>query len=121
MLDGASASAQSLNISTATLSNKGGSVVQTGTGAASIAASQSLDNTGGTIASNGNTIVNTGSLLNLGGTIQAAGNADLQLSATGTVDNSHGGTLTAAGNAVVNAARLGDRVRKKMAGLRGNP
>jgi filamentous hemagglutinin len=52
-LDAAATTAKQLAINSNTLSNRGGTLTQTGSGAATLAALTQLDNTGGTIASNG--------------------------------------------------------------------
>jgi filamentous hemagglutinin len=90
-LDNASTVAKHINVDTATLSNRGGEIIQTGTGATNIKATTQLDNTGGFIASNGNTTLTSGDLVNEGGAIEvsgkAAGTASLTINATGIIDN----------------------------------
>ena len=107
-LDAASTLAGQLLIDSSTLSNQGGALIQTGTGAAAITASTRFDNTGGTLASNGATTLTVGDLTNRGGTIQAAGSAatDLQITASGSIDNSVAGNIAASGNTTVTANSL---------------
>ena len=109
-LDASTTVAKQLNIDTTTLSNRGGMLVQTGIGETSITASTQLDNTGGTIASNGATTLSVGDLANQGGTIQAAGNASLTINASGQVSNTGqggvDGSLGAGGNIAINANSL---------------
>lgn len=107
-LDAASTIAGQLLIDSNTLSNQGGTLIQTGTGAAAITASTRFDNTGGTLASNGATTLTVGDLTNRGGTIQAAGSAatDLQITASGRIDNSAAGNIAASGNTTVTANSL---------------
>lgn len=114
-LDNADTLAQQINITTATLSNKGGNITQTGSGATSIRASTLLDNTSGTIASNGNSTFTVGSLVNQAGSIQAAGSlatgfTNLTINATGTIDNSAlngvAGEIQASGSSTLTANSL---------------
>ena len=107
-LDGGTTSAEQVRINSSTLSNRGGTLVQTGTGAAIIIASVQLDNTGGVIASNGPTTLTVGDLANQGGTIQAAGNAaaDLRITASGAIDNSAAGSIAASGTTTIVANSL---------------
>lgn len=105
-LDSGKTTAANLQIDTATLSNRGGQLLQAGTGAASVRATKRLDNTGGTLASNGDTTIAAGDLVNHGGTLQAAGTSALTVNATGQVDNSVQGKIGAGGAASVTAASL---------------
>jgi len=101
-LDGGRTVARQVAIDAATLGNRGGQILQTGDGAAAaVKASILLDNTGGTVASNGGATLAVGDLLNRGGTIQAAGAASLAISATGAVDN--GVLRDAGGNPALDA------------------
>lgn len=105
-LDAGSTVARQIRIDTATLSNQGGEIIQTGTGATSIGASTKFDNTGGTLASNGSTTLTVGDLINQGGIIQASGTADLTLTATGKLDNSAAGEIAAGGAVNIGANQL---------------
>ena len=105
-LDNGNTSADTIQVNAQTLSNRKGQLIQTGTGSATVIASTSLDNTGGTIATNGAATVNAGSLTNQGGTIQAAGTSSLKVTASGSLDNSAQGKITAGGDATVRAATL---------------
>ncbi|MCL6485450.1 MAG: filamentous hemagglutinin, partial [Janthinobacterium lividum] len=75
----ASTIAQQVTISSGTLDNRQGNITQLGLGQTAIGASQSLDNRGGTIASNGRTSIAAYSLNNQGGTLQAAGSGSLDI------------------------------------------
>ncbi|WP_047552224.1 two-partner secretion domain-containing protein [Methylotenera sp. G11] len=119
-LNDGSTIAEKVSIDTTTLSNQNGEIIQTGSGAASIKATTQLDNTGGDIASNGNTVFTVGDLINRGGRIQGAGSSNLTLNATGTVDNrlfnGVAGHLQAGGTTVVNAASVDNHQGQILAG-----
>ncbi|WP_425893782.1 hemagglutinin repeat-containing protein (plasmid) [Ralstonia pseudosolanacearum] len=105
-LDGAQTTAERLQVDTAVLSNRSGQLVQTGSGAASVQATTLLDNTGGTLAGNGDLAIAAGRLVNQGGTLQAAGASGLAIAATGQIDNSAQGKIGAGGAATIAAASL---------------
>ena len=105
-LDGGQTTADNLNIDTGTLFNRSGQLLQTGTGATSIHAAELLDNTGGTLISNGNTTVTSAALLNQGATLKAAGASALTIEASGRVDNSAQGEIIAGGALAVTAGDL---------------
>jgi filamentous hemagglutinin len=117
-LDNGTTSVEQVQINTSTLSNRGGIMVQTGTGAASISAATQLDNTGGDIVSNGPTTLTVGDLANQGGTIQAVGNAaaSLQINATGAIDNSAVGNIAASGGNTITANSLNNTLGQITAG-----
>jgi filamentous hemagglutinin len=104
------------------ISNKGGSIQQTGTAATTLTAGGTIDNTGGTIASNGTTSLNVGDLINQGGTIQASGasGTDLTIVATAAIDNSasnsQAGILAASGNTTITGNSLNNTQGKITAG-----
>ncbi len=105
-LDGGQTTADRLQVDTGVLSNRSGQLVQTGNGMASVGATTLLDNTGGTLAGNGDLAVTAGRLVNQGGTLQAAGASGLTITATGQVDNSAQGKIGAGGAATIAAASL---------------
>ena len=107
-LDAASTTAKQIKINSNTLSNRGGTLTQTGSGATALAASTLLENTGGTIASNGHTTLTVGALTNQGGLIQAAGPtaSNLTLNATGNIDNRNAGKISASGTTTVTGDSL---------------
>ncbi|WP_412770459.1 hemagglutinin repeat-containing protein [Ralstonia solanacearum] len=105
-LDGGQTTANRLQVDTGVLSNRSGQLVQTGNGMASVGATTLLDNTGGTLAGNGDLAVTAGHLVNQGGTLQAAGASGLSITATGQVDNSAQGKIGAGGAATIAAASL---------------
>ncbi|ANJ67316.1 hypothetical protein A9404_07895 [Halothiobacillus diazotrophicus] len=86
-LDGGSTVARQLTIDSGSLSNRNGTVIQTGSGTGSITTQAGLDNTDGSISSNGGMTLSAGELDNRGGSIQAAG-GDLTVHAADGVDNS---------------------------------
>ncbi|WP_426074338.1 hemagglutinin repeat-containing protein [Janthinobacterium sp. DSP2-3-3] len=102
----ASTIAQQLSVTGSTLDNAGGSLTQLGKGDTTIQLTTSLDNHGGTIASNGNTTIVAPSLNNQGGKLQAAGTANLTVTANNVLDNSHGGAIAGGGNVVLGAGNL---------------
>ncbi|WP_232520322.1 hemagglutinin repeat-containing protein [Ralstonia solanacearum] len=105
-LDGGQTTADRLQVDTAVLSNRSGQLVQTGSGAASVRATTLLDNTGGTLAGNGDMAIAAGRLVNQGGTLQATGPSALAVTATGQIDNSAQGKIGAGGTATISAASL---------------
>jgi len=119
-LDNGSTVAKQISMDAATLSNKNGEIIQTGTGTTAIKATTKLDNTGGVIASNGNTALTVGDLVNQGGAIQTANTANLTVNATGAIDNktlnSVAGSLQAGGAAIVNAGSVDNRQGQITAG-----
>lgn len=81
--DGGSTSAKQISIDAADISNRAGSIVQSGTGATRIAASGALTNDGGTIATNGADLrlAAGGTLSNVSGKLQHAGTGALNIAA----------------------------------------
>ncbi|RST48860.1 hemagglutinin repeat-containing protein [Variovorax sp. DXTD-1] len=107
--DGAKAatSAKQITIDAGSLGNRtGAQIVQTGTEATRVTAVGALDNSGGIMASNGNTNIAAGSLTNQAGTLRAAGTSDLALTVGGLLDNSNKGAISAGGNTTVVAGSL---------------
>ncbi|PHV36009.1 hemagglutinin repeat-containing protein [Janthinobacterium sp. BJB304] len=102
----ASTIAQQLSVTGSTLDNGGGNLTQLGKGDTNIQLTTSLDNRGGTIASNGNTTIVAPSLNNQGGKLQAAGTANLTVTANNVLDNRHGGAIAGGGNVVLGAGSL---------------
>ena len=77
------------------LTNRGGKLTQYGTGDQTIHAAGAIDNTGGTIASNGgNLSVLTNRIINDSGTIQHAGAGALTIDAAAAVTNASGKMVT---------------------------
>ncbi|WP_144264592.1 hemagglutinin repeat-containing protein [Polaromonas sp. C04] len=114
--DGASTLAQQVAIAAIDLSNHGGEITQTGTQAARISVMGTLDNMGGKVASNGDTMLSAQSLLNQGGSVQATGAANLDITTTATLDNSAGGHIAAGGNVSLHAASLNNNQGQITAG-----
>jgi filamentous hemagglutinin len=104
--DAATVVAGQLGLMAGSLSNLGGQITQTGTAGGGVSALGQINNTGGRLASNGNTTLQAQSLANQGGTVQTTGSADLAITTTGTLDNAAGGQLAAGGKLTVNAASI---------------
>ncbi|MGK6310270.1 beta strand repeat-containing protein, partial [Variovorax sp. DT-64] len=103
---GGNLNAGQLNLSASNIANtQGGEIVQTGSGATTIASSGAIDNSG-TIASNGAITIAAGSLNNQGGALRAAGTSDLSLTVAGLLDNSRQGELSAGGKLTLQAGSL---------------
>jgi len=91
-----------VTVKAASVSNQGSTITQTGMSNTTMTVSGNLDNTNGTIASNGAMALNVGKLTNKGGTIQTSGteSADLSIVANGSqinniegiIDSIHGKT-----------------------------
>ncbi|ORC47560.1 filamentous hemagglutinin [Burkholderia sp. A27] len=88
------------------LTNRSGRLTQYGTSDQTVSAGGTLDNTGGTIASNANSLTVSGrSVANDSGTLQHAGTGSLDVSATAAVSNV-AGTLQTNGALAVSGERL---------------
>ncbi|MET3391088.1 filamentous hemagglutinin [Variovorax sp. 1140] len=99
--------AKQIDIKAGSLSNQRlGSIVQAGPGNTTLDVGGALSNDGGTIASNGVITASAGSMTNQGGKLQAAGNSDLNLTVTNSLDNSAAGQILASGNAAVQTGSL---------------
>ncbi|HCE6865205.1 TPA: hemagglutinin repeat-containing protein [Pseudomonas aeruginosa] len=97
--------AKRININTGTLTTAGGSMTATGTDLLVVRARDHVDNTGGTIATNGGLELQARSLDNQAGTMSAAGSAATRVAVTDDFDNTDG-TLATAGDTTVTAAEL---------------
>ncbi|MFL9881514.1 hemagglutinin repeat-containing protein [Paraburkholderia agricolaris] len=98
-------SAAQLSVTAGGISNRGGTLSQTGASDTTLAASGAFDNTGGTVTTNAqNTTIRSGSLTNASGTISQAGTGALGIK-TGALDNGHG-SIGANGVATIAAASL---------------
>jgi filamentous hemagglutinin len=120
----ATTSASQVNIAAGSLDNEGGHIAQVGAGRGAITVSGHLDNSSGTIESNGNASVNTGTLDNSGGRITAIGSAIVRADARlnnasglvaagmdlaiqgGSIDNSHGTLQAQGGDATLRVSDL---------------
>ncbi|SEP47818.1 two-partner secretion domain-containing protein, partial [Propionispora vibrioides] len=99
-------SAGQLKLTAANLTNQNSRITQTGTHDSIITASDTLDNTGGQIGTNGtNSILQAANIVNRQGQIQHAGTGTLALQATGDVTNI-GGKISTNGQVAVNANTL---------------
>jgi filamentous hemagglutinin len=99
-------SAKRITIDAASLSNRGGQIVQTGSDAMRITVVEAVDNSGGTMAGNGKANIEAGSLTNHGGTVRAAETSNLAVVVAGRLDNSNKGAIVAGGNATLKAGSL---------------
>ncbi|HDV8353798.1 hemagglutinin repeat-containing protein [Burkholderia vietnamiensis] len=101
---GGAIEADQLAVSAADFVNHGGTVLQTGTGATTIAVTNALDNTSGKLQSNGSDLaITSGSLTNDQGTIAHAGNGTLTIK-TGALSSNHGSIATNGALALTAAA-----------------
>ncbi|MCW1980878.1 filamentous hemagglutinin [Xanthomonas arboricola] len=119
--------ANQTSIDGGSLNNAGGQLVQSGSGATRVVIGGAFDNTGGTLASNGQDLtISAGSVENAQGRIEHAGVGSLSVTSRGALGNSGGrlvsqgqlsvgasaalnnqsGVIAAAGDAVVTAASL---------------
>ncbi|MBN0084769.1 hypothetical protein JTL67_35365, partial [Pseudomonas aeruginosa] len=94
--------ARQVQIDTGTLTNVDGTVAATGADPLVVRARERIDNTNGTLASNGALDLRTGALVNQTGKIQAAGNGDNRIAVAGQFDN-RSGNVIAAGDTTVTA------------------
>jgi filamentous hemagglutinin len=92
-----SIAAQALDVQSSSLDLRQGEVLLYGSDPSRWVIAGALDNSGGTIASNGNLTVDAGSLLNGGGKMRTAGSASLALSVSGPLTNSSGGLIASEG------------------------
>ncbi|MFM0741441.1 hemagglutinin repeat-containing protein [Paraburkholderia xenovorans] len=82
--------AAQLSVTAGGISNRGGTLSQTGAGDTTLAAAGAFDNTGGTVTTNAqNAALRSGSLTNVNGTISQVGTGALNVQ-TGALDNRHG-------------------------------
>ncbi len=101
---GGAIEADQLAVSASDLVNHGGTVLQTGTGATTIAVVNALDNTSGKLQSNGSDLaITSGSITNDQGTIAHAGNGTLTIK-TGALSSNHGSIATNGALALTAAA-----------------
>ncbi|HAF2412847.1 TPA: filamentous hemagglutinin N-terminal domain-containing protein [Salmonella enterica] len=118
-LSGGNTSGGRIRISTGRLFNAGGKLIASGDDLLTIRATESVDNTAGTVAGNGALVLRTGSLVNRDGTVQMAGTADTRIDVADFLDNT-GGTLVTAGATAIRAGELiNQRGRVQAAGDAG--
>ncbi|MEJ8856665.1 filamentous hemagglutinin N-terminal domain-containing protein [Variovorax robiniae] len=99
-------SAAQITIDSGALGNRGGSITQKGGEATRITVVGAIDNSVGTLGSNGNTTIAAGTLNNQGGKLHATGTTNLDLGVGGMLDNSNAGEIGAGGNATLRAGTL---------------
>ncbi len=103
--NGGTINADTLQISAQSLSNRKGSLIQTGTGDFSLSLPGGVDNREGLLAANGAVRLDALSLDNRRGKVQAVQSGSLQVKTTGAVDNQQG-SLTASRDVRLNAQAL---------------
>lgn len=103
--NGGTINADTLQISAQSLSNRKGSLIQTGTGDFSLSLPGSVDNREGLLAANGAVRLDALSLDNRRGKVQAAQSGSLQVRTTGAVDNQQG-SLIASRDILINTQAL---------------
>ncbi|QMQ40040.1 hemagglutinin repeat-containing protein [Escherichia coli] len=103
--NGGTINADTLQISAQSLSNRKGSLIQTGTGDFSLSLPGSVDNREGLLAANGAVRLDALSLDNRRGKVQAAQSGSLQVRTTGAVDNQQG-RLIASRDILINTQAL---------------
>ncbi|WP_174427706.1 two-partner secretion domain-containing protein, partial [Cupriavidus basilensis] len=113
-LRGGATRARQIGIDTGKLTTAAGSLSASGTDTLDMKVRGALDNSGGTIAGNGNLDLEAKSLGNRDGKIQAAGAADTRIAVADTLDNT-GGALAAAGDTAIQAGMLLNRGGKLQA------
>ncbi|MDR5762501.1 hemagglutinin repeat-containing protein [Caballeronia sp. LZ035] len=96
-------------LAAAYVTNRGGAIAQTGTGTAALAVTNTLDNRGGSIASNGRVAVAAGAVVNASGSITARDS--LAVTADGALDNADGKLLSNTDVNLVSGALNNDRGR----------
>jgi len=100
--------AQRINVQTGELVTAGGSLTAAGTEALVLNVRGRLDNTAGTVATNGALDLHAAQLLNNQGTLQAAGTANSQLVVGGALENRAGRILTG-GTTTLRAGSIDNR------------
>jgi filamentous hemagglutinin len=108
--------AERLTIAAVSLDNREGSIIQVGSGPATIAVSDAFDNRSGRVASNGNTVIGAGTLYNQSGLVQVAGAANLDLRVDGLLDNRDGGSVTAGSNVALSTGSILNQLGQISAG-----
>ncbi|MBC1008588.1 hemagglutinin repeat-containing protein [Escherichia coli] len=103
--NGGTINADTLQISAQSLSNRKGSLIQTGTGDFSLSLPGSVDNREGLLAANGAVRLDALSLDNRRGKVQAVQSGSLQVKTTGAVDNQQG-RLLASRDILINTQAL---------------
>ena len=103
--NGGTINADTLQISAQSLSNRKGSLIQTGTGDFSLSLRGSVDNREGLLAANGAVRLDALRLDNRRGKVQAAQSGSLQVKTTGAVDNQQG-RLLASSDILINTQAL---------------
>ncbi|SDN20953.1 filamentous hemagglutinin family N-terminal domain-containing protein, partial [Janthinobacterium sp. OK676] len=99
----AAMSAQQIGIKSAVLDNRGGSISQTGSGQASLLATQSLDNRAGSIEFGGNAAIATSLLSNAKGRITSTQSIDVK---AGSELNNHAGIVASGQNLTLEAGSI---------------
>lgn len=99
--------------------NHGGTLTQLGQGATTISAVNELDNTAGTISTNGDSLImQADSMQNSQGQIQHAGNGTLDIAATTSMSNTNGANIQTNGNVVLRAGQV-DNTKGNITAIQG--
>ena len=104
-LSGGTTAAQRITLDAGALSTAHGTLVASGTDALELRISETFDNTGGNVATNGALDLSAGGILNRDGILQAAGDAASRVAVAGAFDNT-AGVLATAGDTVLTAGAL---------------
>lgn len=99
--DRAQTSAGQLTVTAAALSNRGGALVQTGAGKATLTATGDVDNTQGTIQTGGAASLTAANVTNAAGRIVSLNSDGLTLAASGQITNTAGTTADGATGGVI--------------------
>ncbi len=93
--DNGTINAEQLTISGENISNRSGSLSQLGQGATTISAAENIDNTAGTMSTNGDSLaIQADSVMNNQGKIEHAGTGILSVQTTGDINNDNGKLAT---------------------------
>ncbi|HHA2762669.1 TPA: hemagglutinin repeat-containing protein [Stenotrophomonas maltophilia] len=98
-------SAKRIEVDTGTLITAGGTLTATGSDTLRLSARERIDNSGGTVSSNGGLDLRSAALVNAGGTLQSAGTAASQLN-IGQNLNNRGGRILANGGLGITAGSI---------------
>lgn len=99
--DQAQTSAGQLTVTAASLSNRSGQLVETGTGKATLAVTGDVDNTQGTIQTGGAALLTAANVTNAGGRIVSLNGDGLSLDASGQIINTAGTTAQGAAGGLI--------------------
>lgn len=111
VLDGATTSANQINLTANSLSHKKGQMVQRGTlKPLTLAVKEQINNQSGLIQSPTALYITSGSLNNQGGQLSSAQDQNLNLQITGLLDNSQAGKIYAGQDSIIQAGAVDNRL-----------